>query len=259
MKTIRIMSLNTWGGRAMYQLARFLRSPEGAADIYCFQEVHDSTHEVQCAKHPDEYVYGNLFRELLRILGPTYHGGFAAFQDDPSRMSQAIMLKSGIPFTMYEEIVYKPDVAVETGSVMLTARKLQVLAVPLGNQRWFKIGNVHGAWFPDNKTDTPERIAQSHAIRKLMDDHRGPKVICGDFNLRPDTESLAILERGMINLVKHYNALTTRTPLCRFWQKPGWDPYADYMLVSPDVEIRNFHVLPDLVSDHAPLVVDVVI
>ena len=29
------------------------------------------------------------------------------------------------------------------------------------------------------------------------------------------------------------------------------NPYADYIFISPEIELKNFNVLPDEVSDHA--------
>jgi endonuclease/exonuclease/phosphatase family metal-dependent hydrolase len=260
LKTIRIMSLNAWCGRFMHQFMRFLRGPKSAAHIYCFQEIVDSTHEEQFQRHPHEYVYGEMFDRLEQHFMPIHTSSFARWEDDMHRMSQSMHIHKQLDVReVYDEVVYQATIPRETGSVMLTSRKLQYAFVPLSGKRSLMVANMHGAWFPDNKMDTPERIAQSRAIRAIMDRHRGPNILCGDFNLRPDTESLAILEAGMINLVKQYHVPTTRTPLCRFWQQPGWDPYADYILISPELAIKNFQVLPDLASDHAPLVVDVII
>ena len=80
-------------------------------------------------------------------------------------------------------------------------------------------------------------------------------VLCGDLNLLPDTKSLKMIEEGlkMRNLVTEYGITSTRTPL---YTKEG--KYADYILVGPGLTVKEFNVLPDVVSDHAPLCVDVV-
>src|SRR3989304_780654 len=47
----------------------------------------------------------------------------------------------------------------------------------------------------------------------------GQKILCGDFNLNPDTKSLNILDRGMKNLIKEYKVKSTRSGLYKKDQK----------------------------------------
>ncbi len=58
---------------------------------------------------------------------------------------------------------------------------------------------------------------------------------------------------GLRNLIKEYGITSTRTS---FYTKP--EKFADYMLVSPGVEVKDFKVLPDEVSDHSPLYLEFV-
>ena len=77
------------------------------------------------------------------------------------------------------------------------------------------------------------------------------KILCGDFNLLPNTESLAILSEDMKNLVKDFDITSTRSKL---YTKP--EKFADYILVSPDVSVKKFTVMQDEVSDHLPLLLE---
>jgi endonuclease/exonuclease/phosphatase family metal-dependent hydrolase len=77
------------------------------------------------------------------------------------------------------------------------------------------------------------------------------RILCGDFNLLPNTDSLTILEQGMRNLIKEYPVTSTRS---RFYEKP--DKFADYILVSPEVVVEDFQVLDEAVSDHLPLLLE---
>jgi endonuclease/exonuclease/phosphatase family metal-dependent hydrolase len=115
----------------------------------------------------------------------------------------------------------------------------------------YSILNVHGLWTGQGKRDTQERIYQSQRIRHFMDTINTPKILCGDFNLRPDTESMHIIEQGMINLITLNKVRSTRT---RFYKKE--EKYADYILTSPEITVNQFTVLNDEVSDHAPLYLD---
>ncbi|MCX6712734.1 MAG: endonuclease/exonuclease/phosphatase family protein, partial [Candidatus Vogelbacteria bacterium] len=99
--------------------------------------------------------------------------------------------------------------------------------------------------------DTLERLEQSRKIKAFMDSVDSPKILCGDFNLLPDTESLKIIEGGLRNLIREYGVTSTRTS---FYTKP--DKFADYVFVSPEIKVVDFKVLPDEVSDHSPLLLE---
>ena len=60
----------------------------------------------------------------------------------------------------------------------------------------------------------------------------------------------------MRDLVKESGVGSTRTPLYRHYQNPAEPNFADYILTSQDIDIKNFAVLPDVVSDHAALCVE---
>ena len=94
-----------------------------------------------------------------------------------------------------------------------------------------------------------ELINQSKAISDFVLKQGGDIILCGDFNLLPDTESIAILEKfDLKNLIKEYDIKSTRTSL---YKKPL--QFADYVFVSKGINVLDFKVLPDEVSDHSPL------
>lgn len=69
------------------------------------------------------------------------------------------------------------------------ARKIQILSL-----EGLSIVNFHGLWIPgSDKGDAPERLKQSERIGGILDTLQVPFVLIGDFNMDPDTESLAIL------------------------------------------------------------------
>lgn len=117
--------------------------------------------------------------------------------------------------------------------------------------------NVHGIALPGNKLDNPKRIEQSKAFIDFMKKVDGPKIIGGDFNLEPDTESVQMFEKnGYRNLISEYKIKTTRNHLS--WDLyPNKQLFADYVFVSPDIKIKSFEV-PDIeISDHLPLILEI--
>lgn len=118
--------------------------------------------------------------------------------------------------------------------------------------------NVHGKTRPGHKMDTPARIKQSQKIIKFMKDKSGLKIIGGDFNLNPDTKSVRLFEEaGYKNLIKDFGIENTRNKLT--WEQfPNEEKqhFADYVFVSPDVNVKNFEVPYTEVSDHLPQILE---
>lgn len=249
---MRLISLNTWGGRALYPLMRFFQRQAALTDIFCLQEVFDTDQASVDARHPDEYLCGDLLRKIAAVL-PDFNGAFAAFDDNPHRQSLAIFTRRSITVKESgDRIVYRPAKPQESGSRIISSRKLQYVSFDL-NGREITAVNFHGLWNGGPKTDSPERLEQAANVRKFMDGIKGPRILCGDFNLLPDTASLSIMEGGLNDLVRTSGIRSTRTALYRKHDDPSDPKFADYILVSPDIQVRSFDVLPDLVSDHAAL------
>ncbi len=236
----------------MYPLMKFFDKYSDKIDIFCLQEMRSSSQEETDRRHPEEHIYGPLFDKVSRAL-KDFEGSFAYFDQDKDKMSQAMFWRKDFPIKTIEDfIVYRPEKPQETGSAIFSARKLQYLTAEISGKKLL-IANYHGLWNNGPKTDTPERIRQSEAIKKFMEEFSGPKILCGDFNILPDTKSMEILDEGMVNLVKSNDIRSTRTALYRHYDdtsKPNW---ADYVLVSRDIKVKDFRVLSDIASDHSAL------
>ena len=252
---MRIISLNTWCGRALHPLMHFFRNRRNDADIFCLQEVYDASTRIVRDQFPGEFVEGDMFN-LIRNELTGFRGFFASHADNPDRMSLAMFVRDGIRVSdMDHFVVHRPQQPVETGRKVRTPRQLQYTVVE-ENGRDLLVANYHGIWTPLGKMDTPERLDQSRELRGFLDKHATAKILIGDLNLEPDTKSLHMLEVGLNNLVKRHGITSTRTPLYREYDNADVGQYADYALVSPDIQVNDFRVLPDLCSDHAALYLD---
>lgn len=255
---MRLITLNTWYGKLCDPLMQFVARHTEDTDVFCFQEVFDTSSDVTAHKG----MRVNLRTELVQAL-PDFETYYAPVQDgydDDSRVA--------FPLSVGLAMCVKKTFAVETaGEVFVYRQRNDMGEVPhFGmkprnmqyvkfaiNGRPVTICNFHGYWYPGTKDDVPERIAQSKKILAFLATVKGAKILCGDFNLLPDTKSLRMLEEqgGLQNLVREYQVLTTRSRLYR-WP----DKFADYILVSPEVKVQRFEVMQDVVSDHLPLALD---
>ncbi len=240
---MKLITLNTWCGLAGDALIDFFRR-NADVDIFALQEVVQNATDKTLWNEKER---SELFREIQDAL-PDHRGYFA-----PSVFGEwglASFVKKSIRVTEAGDIfVHKSkDSFVEKDATSI-GRNLQFLKTSLPDGAPLTIVNFHGLWTGQGKSDTEDRITQSRRVIDYIRTLSGEVVLCGDFNLRPDTESIKMFERiGLQNLVSIHGITSTRTSL---YTKP--EKFADYIFTSPVVRVRDFRVLPDEVSDHAAL------
>ncbi|MBI3626691.1 endonuclease/exonuclease/phosphatase family protein [Candidatus Uhrbacteria bacterium] len=260
---MKLISLNTWGGKLFEELIQFIRDQSKDTDIFCFQEIFNTSSAQTFFSSEDNDLDSrvNLFHEITSAL-PNFKGFYApAYSGLIHGLKPDFDISYGLATFIKQKIKIKEagDVFVfkTRGEAMdpesVKPRNLQHITVETGNQKCTLL-NFHGLWFGGGlgKGDFPERLTQSQNIKKFLDKTKGPKILCGDFNLWPETESLKMLETdGMTNLNKTHHITCTRSSHYKKEIK-----FADYMLVSPEIKVNSFQVLPEEVSDHLAMVLD---
>jgi hypothetical protein len=259
-----MVSLNTWGGNVLGPLIQYARELADATDLFCFQEILHAPESVplDCGFRTD------LFDVLTAAL-PDFAGRFdQVVAWDQPRLDQPKPLR--VPFGLAtfarrslpildqgcEPIIEHDDTLDAVTGLFRTARQLQWTRLR-SSSRTLLIANFHGMARPGTKLDTDERLAQSRAIRQIMDRHSGPSLLVGDFNLLPETESVRILAHGRRNLIEDYRIPTTRSRLNKYYATPQEQPHANFAFASPDLTVESFAV-PDVeVSDHLPMLLTV--
>jgi hypothetical protein len=247
---MKLITLNTWGGRVAKPLTAFLEAQKDRIDFFCFQEIFSSASDSAGDVFINtDKMNKNLFGEMSRSLvshkgifcpvdGETY--GIASFISSDTE----ILDFGGV--IVYENKCFLADPNPDADHT----RKAQWMLIKSQGKELALI-NLHGHW-THTKIDDQDRISQSQKLLELIGRFSCPIILCGDFNLRPDTESIAMLEKsGMQNLIKEYGVTSTRTAIYTKSEK-----YADYIFVSKDIKVNDFKVMPDEVSDHAPLFLD---
>lgn len=249
---MRLVSLNIWGGREYNSLMVFLESQKESTDVLCFQEIFSTTKDYKVRSD----VRLNLFQEISIVLSD--HIGYFDHVLDAKNAKGKLDPAMGYGLAIF---VKKDIPVVDTGSLEIFAPTEQMTSsanhrrtlqyVTIKKRSEYCIGNVHGLHTGAGKEDTPERLIQSQRIRDFFVKQTGKKVLCGDFNLLPNTKSIQLLEKDMVNLISRYNIKTTRS---RLYLKDI--PFADYTMVSPDIKVRNFTVPYVEASDHLPMILE---
>lgn len=237
---LKLITLNIWGGQIKQPLLDFIKSNKDI-DIFCLQEVYYKAKNKICTN--EDPVELDILSEIQGLL--PYHN---IFFSPTVRKNYGIAICIAKYFNLMEKgdfIIHKNPSYKGIGPTH--SRKLQWVRVTI-NDKIYTIMNMHGLWTGTGKTDTPERILQSRKIKNFINELHDSVILCGDFNLMPNTESLKILEEGMNNLIKSYNVESTRT---RFYRKE--EKFADYIFISAKIDVENFTVLKNEISDHAPL------
>lgn len=260
---MKLISLNTWCGRHFEPLARFIKKQSRNTDIFCFQEIYDTTSDIKQYKN---IMRANLLEELRNILlgfnyfhFPTFFGfdPTATPIDFDAKYGLAIFIKKELKLNSYNKyFIYGKslinNVHKNFSNVPIPLQHIQFII----NNKTFNVFNFHGTPYPPVKKDTPKRLRQSKRVKEIVDKERGAKILVGDFNLSPDTKSITMFEKEMRNLIKEFNIDTTRSRLCLFHGKRSSQKYADYTFITPDISLKSFAVPKVAISDHLPMILE---
>ena len=233
-------------------------SPE--TDIFCFQEALKA-----------EEVYNDgigvrffLLRELEELL-PDFSGSFAPMVSlDKLTGGAASGVVLGTAIFHRKNLRLKEEGSFFAYGSLYKIKSDETHKIGLLQYKTFDVGGAsltvcdfHGiATWPKN--DNAARLEQSKKILEFLNGVDGHKILCGDFNLYPDTKSIAVLGHTMKNLIKDFNVRTTRSRIHYEGYKGEAvpDSISDYMFVSPDIEVGSFQLPEVEVSDHLPLILD---
>jgi|SRR3989344_732569 len=256
---MKLISLNIWGGHEYEALRSFILDNKDC-DIFCFQEVYTFSKPLI-----SRGTRLNIFEDIQTWL-PLHQPFFFPIQDNIDEEGA-----TSIPATFGQAFFIKKDIEVKEKGFIFTYRERNSLI----NDDWAALGagfqyvklntqngpiavlSIHGNSRPGDKLDTPERLAQSQKIQEFLNMVSGPKIICGDFNLMPETQSIKILEKDMRNLIKEFEIKDTRGEVnARKYPGAELQKFSDYAFVSPDIKVISFQVPNIPVSDHLPLIIE---
>lgn len=259
---MKLISLNTWGGRVYLPLMDFIRKHAQDTDIFCFQEIY--------ATHSDIKQYKNIRANLLHELAKTlpdftqfYSKEISGFDSNPEpvdfdlTVGKAIFVGKNINVKSSGDLLIygnRPERELKTdfSNLPITLQYIDFVV----NNNSYTVCNIHGTSFPGSKLDTKIRIAQSIKINEFLKTKQRLKIVTGDFNLLPETQSINILQQNLRNLIKEFNIKRTRSNLSPYFGKEDFQKFADYIFVSKDIMVKNFQVPEVGISDHLPMILE---
>lgn len=240
---MKILQLNIWGGRLGSQVKLVINREK--PDIVCFQEaikveggrgfVFDDLSEIQSDTNFEHGYFSPSFG--WKLMKREAQSGLAT-------MSKLPFIHTDNAFTRLEYITDFDIIDTD-----YNVRSLQHVTVEY-NEAELHILNHHGHHVPHHKDGDEETLRQCQMIVDYLDKLKGPIVLCGDFNLKPECESLDLINAKLVNHAKERGVLTTRTPLTRKTE------VCDYIFTSPDIEVKDFQILDDIASDHKALFIE---
>jgi len=227
---MKVIFLNTWHGELRDELRAYVMRHLQSTDVFCFQESNKSDRDAYKDLLADNFVLQSAEKQGENV--DVVYGNATYVRKDIS------IVETGVLFAEGENELH-------TG--LATYLKLN------SAEGKVTICNVHGAPYPGHKLDCAARLYQSEKIlEKFTDDDR--VIIGGDFNLLPDTKSVQMFnEHGYQDLIADFDVTTTRNRIT-FERFPNDIQYhADYVFVSPGLQVNSFVVPSEIVSDHQPL------
>lgn len=242
---MKIIQLNIWQGKLGRQLIDFLKSEQ--PDFVCMQEVNDLEGRAgyKFFSTLNEIKDGGGFSDAF--MSATYSSRYMERELDYGNA-----MLSRLPFastkTVFTRGEYSKrfDIEKQDGN----NRNLQIAMIDVGGKR-LNLLNHHGYWIYGTKMGDDETLRQMHVIAGEIRKLEGPVIMCGDFNLSPDSESIKVINGELTNLSVKNGLKHTYTKL-----SPLKDAVSDYIFVNDQVQVKKFGTSDEPVSDHKALIME---
>jgi endonuclease/exonuclease/phosphatase family metal-dependent hydrolase len=256
---MNIINLNTWAGVIKEPLIDFFEKYKDT-DVFCLQEVLSDAYDedLDCLTHEaGDSLCPNLYQKILDVL-PEHVEFFTPLVGE--HFGLACFVKKNISVLDHGEVMlYEASIFPDPKDPDADHnRKMQWLLLD-DNNKHYLVMNVHGHW-KKNKLDDADTLQQSKTILEFIREFRNEgdekkelvKVLMGDFNVNPDTESVKMFNETMDNVVLQNGITTTRTSM-----HDSENQIIDYVFVSKGTPVDSFEILPEEVSDHVAMKVNI--
>lgn len=244
---MKILQLNVWTGRIKGALLDFLRNND--FDVVCMQEAVWSNGRQKELENFFATVDQIKEASRLKYESRSSNWGIRIFSED-NIMEQGNVILSRSKIVEERNVLVHNEYRIieDVQDFYEHAYTLQIVKLKNGAT----IVNHHGYWKPTPMGDevTVQVMRKVAEIVKKLD---GPVVMCGDFNIVHEAPAMRELD-FLRDLTYEYGIDNTLSGL-KFNGKVA----CDHILVNDAVQVEDFRVLDDIVSDHKALVAEIVI
>ncbi len=240
---MKLMTLNVWQGRLERVLLKHLEQQN--IDFACMQEAVEY-----------EGKTGGLISSYPKIgaslrLDQQFFSPLNALKFGNKNITFGNVIYSNLPFEQTETVFtrgqYKDDFDFDVDDYNI--RALQHTLVKVGDKK-LHILNHHGHHIDAHKLGDEETMRQTALIIEYIKQLDGAVILCGDFNLSPESESIKQFDSILKNLPVAYSLETTRSLLT--YKKE----VCDYIFVNDGVDVKDFSMDDTIISDHNALILD---
>lgn len=246
------------------RLVRFLKSEK--PDIACFQETTRSLDDGVLEKYISINAVDRATQDLkFNFFGPNdvfgvielenFHGQKNFHFDPGGKLELGNYTKSRYPIIRAKSIFLEGHFSYETDQSSWPDddyRSVVVVEINIGKRK-LRVLNYHGIW-TRGKEGNEKTLAACEKINQLASEPADGVIICGDFNLFPDTPSMKVFDKNFVSLVNRYEVNSTRPSSNELNGKKR--NVVDYVLVGKNIKVNGFKAVETDVSDHLPLILD---
>lgn len=240
---MKLLSLNVWQGRLERVLLKHLETLD--MDFACMQEAIDL---------PGKSLgLVTSYQRVGKSLGLEQHF-----------FSKLISTKLGSKSMTFGNVIYSHIPFAQTSTVFTRGehsekydfdnddyniRAFQHALVDVNGKK-LNILNHHGHHINEHKLGDEETERQVSEILDYVKELEGAVILCGDFNLSPESQSIKSIEASLHNLSVANSLQTTRSTLT--YKKE----VCDYIFVNDAVRVNGFKMDSTIISDHNALILD---
>ena len=245
---MKILQINGWTGRIRDGLSRFIA--HGGYDVVCIQEAIWSN---DCNEYLEEYVdtIDKIARvaEFDHVLKTSHYGTKTLGGSAQFEIGNAILSK--IPFvdTKEKEIEGKYMVIESTSDFQNISNHCYMAQKAILSDE-LAIVNYHGYWQKDPFGNETSVECMRKVAEFIKDDYR-PTIMCGDLNIV--SESSAMRELDFMRDLTAENQIKTTLRNVRFIK----DVACDHILITNELNCKNFDLIDAAISDHKALVAEI--
>ena len=240
---MKLITLNVWQGRLERVLLKHLEIFD--SDFACMQEavMYDGESGGLVSSYPK---VGNSLK-----LPHQFFSSLSAMKLGASDITFGNVVYSRYPFSQTETNFtrgrFTPDF--DFNSDDYNIRAFQHTRVDIEGKT-LHILNHHGHHIDSHKLGDEETLRQVTQICDYIRELEGAVILCGDFNLAPESKSIQLIGTMLRNLPVEAGLTTTRSKLTTK------NVVCDYIFANDRVDVRTFSMDETIVSDHNILMLD---